>query len=297
MLTRSSFIVIAASLVGCGPTNEEPCQVGDDQYAAGEVFTSEDGCVHYLCEDGEAIEDATEERIVAGDVVVATQAELDALACTMEIGGSLQITGSVANLGELRYLRQIGGDLVIEGSALATLEGVGALAEIDGSLSILDNQALTLMAFPRAMSVFGDFTLQNNDALQTMEGAGFLGGCSSCAAPPAEPSNTWRDAAPAGFGGEEIPGGTFHGNILIADNAALVNLGGLSDLVYAWADFRLRANSELARLTDLALADVRGSLEISGHPKMAAVDVGFFIEEVTVGGSILTCGNGDEPAC
>lgn len=293
--------ITAAMMVGlaaCGPTSEEPCQVGDAQYAAGDVWASEDGCVHYLCEDGEAIVDPTEEgaRAIAGDVVVTTQAEVDALACTMEIGGSLRITGSAADFGELRYLAQIGGDLVIEASAAADFNGLGALAEIDGDLLLADNQQLLSMSLPRAMSVYGDFTLRNNDALQTMEGAGFLGGCSSCAAPP-EQGVSWRDQDPAGFGGEEIPGGTFHGNILITENDALVNLGGLADLVYAWADFRLRGNAKLARLTDLRLGDVRGALEISNHPQMDPIDVELFTDQVTVGGGVLTCGNGDQPSC
>jgi hypothetical protein len=309
-------LILALAATACGPTPGEgestaegsstgdlpqQCYFEDQVYDDGDVFETEDGCVSYRCEAGALV--ATEDaRIdVPGSLELDTQEAVDAQQCLASVAGNLRITGTALDLTPLSQLHRVGGALEIDGAAVVTLDGLQRLDEVDLGLVVARNPQLTALSFHRLLAVFGDVAIEDNDALVSLAGAEFIAGCGACAVASArEPSAAEGPGGDDGSGftggDEPSPGGTFYGNILIADNDALVDLTALNTLYSAWADFRLRNNGALASLAGLGLTTVRGDLEIALHPALDAAAVQSFVSGISVAGLVSVCGNqGGDP--
>ncbi|MEM6994236.1 MAG: hypothetical protein AAF721_27220 [Myxococcota bacterium] len=290
-----------------GPVQTQ-CLFGDTLYEDGDTFDSPDGCVSYECVVGTINIVDSSLVTIAGDLALSTQEEVDAQTCLNVVEGNLTVTGTAASFTTLAQLARVGGNLTISASEAVSLEGFGALGEIGQSVVIADNPNLTTMAFQPYMSVFGDVTIQNNDVLTTLSGAEFIGQCGACAA--VDGSVGGLAPAPRAFGaegsGDEEPGGgapagdegpgepqggTFYGNILIADNDLLADVNAMSNLFFAWADVRFRNNPALASLATMQLSEVQGDLEISGHVSMDDVEAQNFAAAIDVWGTTMVCGN------
>ncbi len=267
----------------------------------GEEFATEDGCVTYLCDQGSLTVLADSRVTVDGDLALPSQADVDAQMCLGTVTGALTISGSAADLTGLQQLTRVGGLIDISAAEVVTLDGLQNLAEV-GGMRIADNASLTTMVFSPYMSVFGDITIQNNDALTSLAGVSFIGQCTTCAMgrpglPDGEATTGGSDQDPGGDGGgsatgeEPTAGGTFYGNILIADNDALVDLSAMGNLAFAWADVRFRNNASLAELNLGQLIEIRGSLEVSNHPALDTAAAQAFADGIDVWVTTLVCGN------
>jgi hypothetical protein len=108
---------------------------------------------------------------LAGDLLLAEQAHVDALRGIASIDGSLVIDGSgVSSLAELGSLTRIEGDLVVEGStSLQSLDGLGQLAHIGGALRLAGNTALTSLRALAALHAVEEVSITNNPALAACE--------------------------------------------------------------------------------------------------------------------------------
>lgn len=281
------------------------CYYEDQEYQSGDEFQTANGCATLRCDAGTIVTIDDSWLVVDGDLDLPTQEDVDALECLYEVTGAVTVSGSVYDLSAFESLYRIGGDLSISGTQAVTLTGVEALGEVGGHLVIADNTQLTAMSFSPFMSVFGDTTIQNNDALQSLAGAGFLGQCNACSRRPhgldeGEATTGGSEPDPGGDegGADEPGGGTYYGNILIADNDVLYDISVLANLWYAWADVRFRNNLALDSLTSMSsLQEVRGSLEISGHPALDATGVQTFADAIDVWGERVLCGNGGGAPC
>jgi hypothetical protein len=287
-----SFSALLACNAGDG-TDPLPCS--DDLGATvedGEELESLDGCVTYVCDDG-TLALADDRRVtVAGDLELPSQQAVDEQSCLGVVEGSLRITGTAADLTPLATLYHIGGGLEIVGTPAVTLSGLEGVAEVTGSIVIADNAGLTTLSFQSYMSAFGDVTIQNNDALASLTGAEFIGQCAACVGVSGHPSELVERVA------DEAPaGGTFYGNIVVADNDVLANVLALGNLYWAWGDFRFRNNAMLTSLIGLQLMEVRGDLEISDHAAMSTADAEAFAAGIAVVGATTICGNLDGTVC
>ncbi len=286
----------------------QQCYLGQDVLEIGEELETPDGCLTYRCDDGGVLSIIEDGRVnLPGDLTLATQEDVDAQVCLGVVEGALTISGTAADLTPLAQLTRVGGKLEIRGSAAVTLAGFDALGEVGDAIVIADNQALTAMSFLPYMSVFGDVTIQNNDALVSLAGAAFLGECGNCSVRlhlgEGEATTGGSDQDPGGDGGAPAgedtgpTGGSFYGNILIADNDVLTDLSAMGALVFAWADVRFRNNAALTSLAALQLSEVRGSLEISDHPALDSAEAQAFADGIDVWGTATVCGNAGGIAC
>lgn len=287
-----------------GPGEPLPCSYDGQTVEDGEELESIDGCMTLACNDGTLVTAEDRRATITGDLELATQEAVDAQVCLGVVEGTLRITGTAADLTTLRSLQRVGSALEISASEAVTLAGLEGLAEVGGAITIADNAALTTLAFQPTMSAFGDLTIRNNDALASLAGAEFIGSCSSCIAIAGGPGSLAERNDPArepagdgGLGADEAGGGTFYGNILVEENDVLADVQAMTNLFYAWGDFRLRNNAALASLTGLQLFEVRGNLEITGHASMPEADVDAFALGVTVAGTTTICGNMGGEAC
>lgn len=302
LLAPLSLVMVACTERGTTPDPDPlPCDYDGQTFEDGAELESIDGCMTLACDDGLLVTVEDRRATIAGDLDLASQEAVDAQSCIGVVEGTVRISGTAADLVPLASLQRVGGGLEITGSQAQTLAGLGGLAEVGGAITIADNARLTTLAFQASMSAFGDVTIQNNDVLPSLAGAEFIGNCTSCITTSGRPSELveFRDAEfePIGDGGLEPSGGTFFGNILIADNDVLADVQALGNLYYAWSDFRLRSNAALTSLTGLQLMEVRGNLEISGHASMAQADADAFALNVSILGTKTICGNLGGPAC
>lgn len=88
-------------------------------------------------------------------------AHVDALAGITRIDGRLTLEGDVSSLVALGALTSIEGELVIRGTALASLAGLESLTEVDGVV-IVDNASLPSCA---AEALVGRLGLDPADAV------------------------------------------------------------------------------------------------------------------------------------
>ncbi len=297
------FTSLACNSGGSADDGDPPasCDYEGQTIEDGEEFEALDGCQTLLCSDG--VVEAVEDRRVTieGDLELVTQDAVDEQACLAVVEGSLRITGTAADLTPLATLDRIGGRLEIVASETVSLAGLEGMTEVGEGITITDNPALTTLSFQTYLSAFGDVTIQNNDALASLAGAEFIGQCTSCIAALGGPSelSQGRDAEfePGADIGPEQSGGTFYGNILIAENDVLTDVQAIANLYYAWSDVRFRNNAALGSLAGLQLMEVRGDLEISGHASMPTADADAFALDVNVLGSKVICGNMGGEAC
>lgn len=284
-----------------GGTDPLPCSYAAQTLEDGEEVESVDGCMTLVCDDGSLLTAEDRRVTIPGDLVLDSQAAVDEQSCLGVVEGTVRISGTAADLAPLASLQRIGGGLEITASEASTFEGLAGLAEVGGAIVIADNAALTAIMLPPAMSAFGDVTIQNNDTLTSLAGAEFIGQCTTCVGISGKPTELTAHAdparEPAGDGFAEPAGGTYYGNILVADNDALADVLAMSNLYWAWADVRFRNNAALTSLVGLQLMEVRGNLEVSDHPAMPSADADAFALGVSVLGTTTICGNMGGTAC
>jgi hypothetical protein len=284
-----------------GGVDPLPCTYVDQTIEDGEEVEALDGCSTLVCDNGSLLTGEDRRATIAGDLELSSQELVDAQSCLGVVEGTVRISGTAADLTPLYSLYHIGGGLEITASEAATLEGLEGLTEVGGAIVIADNAALTRMSFLPYMSAFGDVTIQNNDVLASLAGAEFIGQCTSCIGISGKPTELTEDLdpalEPAGDGFAEPQGGTFYGNILIADNDVLTDVLAMGNLYYAWSNVVFRGNAALTSLTGLSLMEVRGNLEISGHASMPTADVDAFVLNISVLGTTTICGNQGGTAC
>ncbi len=118
--------------------------------------------------DGEIDEDASGGLTYTGNVVLNTQAAVDAWSsCYSVIDGNLTVHGSgVLNLDSLINIVEVTGGVNIQGTSMEDMGGLDSLKEIGGTLTIYLNSQLTTMEGLDSLSeVGGSLTLYYNFAL------------------------------------------------------------------------------------------------------------------------------------
>lgn len=202
----------------------------------------------------------------SGDVILETQAELDAFVetypnCT-EIEGDLfigDLFGSDINdISGLSALTSVGGGLYVAVCPeLTTLSGLDGITTVGDWLAISANDALTsLSSLSSVTSVGGTLTVGGCDALTTLSGL---------------------DAVT--FVGESL---------IIDDNPNLISLASLSGIPAIDKDLRIRGNHSLASLSGLnAVSSVGGHLLISNNAGLVSLSG---LEALASVGSFLTIG-------
>ncbi|MCX4246212.1 hypothetical protein [Paraliomyxa miuraensis] len=298
-----AILTSLSALLACNarPLDPLPCSGEGQTIEDGEELESLDGCVTYVCDDGTLAVAEDRRLTIAGDLELASQQAVDEQSCLGVVEGTLRISGTAAELTPLASLHRIGGGLELVATEAETLAGLEGLTEIGGNIDIVDNARLTTLSFRPSMSAFGDIAIQNNDALVSLAGAEFIGQCTACVGlsdQPDELANPSVEAEPARFGGDQAPeGGTFFGNILVADNDVLTDVYAISNLHFAYGSFRFRSNAVLTSLTGLQLMQVSEDLEISDHASMSTLEAETFAAGVVVGGVTTICGNLEGEAC
>lgn len=302
--TLTSMLVLAAT-AACTARTPTPleCSYLGAVLEEDDEADSPDGCLTYVCSSGELVVADDRRATISGDLALTTQAAVDELSCLGVVEGTLAISGTAADLTPLASLYRVGGGLEITAGEAVTLAGLDGITEVNGAIVIADNPGLTTLSFHPSLTALGNLTIQNNDALASLAGAEFIGQCTSCIEVSGEPKDLVggqpeaRDAAPAGDGFEQPSGGTFYGEILIADNDVLSSVQAMSNLYYAWSNVRFRNNAVLTSLVGLQLFEVRGDLEISDHASMDTLDAETFAAGVSVLGTTTVCGNANGVAC
>ena len=123
-----------------------------------------------------ALPHAASAQACDGDVVLTTQAEVDAFACSavtggLRIGESGGPTSDIDDLSPLAGLADVGGYFVIENTALANLDGLDGLVALTGSLGIRNNQLLTSLDGLGALeTIGGSLGIVGNHALPSFAG-------------------------------------------------------------------------------------------------------------------------------
>ena len=136
----------------CNSNNQCPETVNVSDLEAGETyyidiqFFEEDW--QFICENKQdiIIEEGVEPcdtSICQGDVILRTQAEVDAFCGCEVIEGNLEIESeSIFNIKELSRLKEVSGSIIIKNTRLANLIGLDNLKFIAGALAIEDNSQL-----------------------------------------------------------------------------------------------------------------------------------------------------------
>ncbi|MEO1263355.1 MAG: MopE-related protein [Bacteroidota bacterium] len=115
--------------------------------------------------DGEIDEGTSGGLTYVGNLVFATQADIDAfISCYTIINGSLTILGSnIDSLNNLSNLEEVTGNVIIQTTGLNDLAGLESLTDIGGSLTIYFNPSLTTLdGFDNLTSVGGSLFMYYN---------------------------------------------------------------------------------------------------------------------------------------
>lgn len=203
-------------------------------------------------------------QICEGDVVLASQADVDAFTCT-EVTGTLLISGNdITNLNALSALTAVG-KLRIEGNpslpnvnGLSNLIHAGDFHESSNPLpfvNISNNQALTdLNGLSSLRDVGGPLVIDNNDLLETINGFTSL----PLIAHTLQISNNDRLQSINGFSGVTEINSFFDSQLIIDNNASLTNVDGLSSL----RSFRGKSTN-VQIINNTSLPNVDGLMSLS----------------------------------
>jgi hypothetical protein len=193
-----------------------------------------------------------------GDLVLSTQAQVDAFNYTT-VTGLLAIDGNtITNLDGLSELTSVGHNLVFQNIRITNVDVLTNLESVGGFLSFLNCGNLTNLDGLSGLTSMGQLRLDNDDALTNVDGL----------------SGTHMSAFNASL---EITGNAvlsnlnglsgfvgFHGNLTIENNAVLSDIGGLSGITYV-ENLTLKSNplltdiSGLLGLVQIAFLDIEQS--------------------------------------
>jgi len=139
-------------------------------------------------------------QLCQGDLVLSSQAQVDAFNCT-EVQGDIIISGAdITNLNALSSLTKVVGRLsIVDNPNLASLEGLSALRSIDDFLALALNPILTDVNALSALEQVGGLAISTNNSLSNLDGFVSLAGINKA-------------------------------GLSINDNPALINISGLDKL-------------------------------------------------------------------
>jgi hypothetical protein len=172
-----------------------------------------------------------------GDIILSSQAQVDAFNCT-EITGTLTIIGNdITNINGLISLTKINSSifysLLIENNPLLTnLDGLSSLKEINSGITISGNPSLqSINGFSSITTLLGALSITNNSALTSLNGFSHLteiltfSGVNSVLEINNNPLLSNLD----GFSSLKLISGD-GAMVNIINNASLTNINGLSSL-------------------------------------------------------------------
>jgi len=210
------------------------------------------------------------ERILEGDAVIVSAADLAALDGTTAITGSLTISApALFDLHGLECLTAVGGTLRLEGNAALTdLSGLRSLSPPGGDVEIVNNGALrSLQGMQQITELIGGLRIEGNAALPD------FGGLESLSA--------------------------IGGDLAIIDNGSATRMRGLHRLVSIGGSLRLEGNSSLGSLLWLLhLEDLGGDLGITGNPVLPGCEADELRDHLVASGwtGSATIENNDQEA-
>ena len=192
---------------------------------------------------------ATTAQVINGDVLLSTQAQVDAFNAT-EVNGRVSIAGStITNLNGLSELTKCYTLQILSNANLTNLIGLANLESVRDNLVISNNSSLTTLVGFSSLTTVGTnateaLTIENNDNLLNVDGFLSL---------------------------------TFAHSLKIVGNAKLADLDGLSALTEVDDFFIISNNPELASLQGLTnftkVSSLGGNLTIDNNDKLTGVDL------------------------
>ncbi len=169
----------------------------------------------------------------AGDIILTSQAEVDAIGICTEIEGNLYIGNSsssdITDLSPLYQITSVGGYVIIENNPnLSNLLGLNSLASVGAWFFIENNASLTSLGGLFSLhSVSGTLVIRNNDALLQI--------------------NDLQQLTSVG------------NDLFIDDNASLEDVTGLSGLISVGETFAINNNEALQTITGISSLTTTGS--------------------------------------
>ncbi|WP_276372357.1 T9SS type A sorting domain-containing protein [Chryseolinea sp. H1M3-3] len=225
-------------------------------------------------------------QVCSGDVILSSQAEVDAFSCT-EVTGSLTISGSdIQTLDALSGLRRVGRLFIRENPALTNIDGLSdleettlhviAIPEGKNSIEITDNQLLTnLDGLSSLRAAGGAILIKNNPILQTVNGFSSLTRISEAL------TISYNDQLQSidGFAQVEFIFSNAFAALQIDHNPSLKNIDGLASITSVHgkgSDVIITDNTVLADIDGLSslnfLNNFGGFLIISSNPSLKNID-------------------------
>jgi len=138
--------------------------------------------------------DCDRSNVHLGAVTAHSDEDLEPLRGVTEISGALWLTGRTTDLSPLGCLTRVEGDLELDAAAVTSVDGLGALAEVGGKVTISDLPLLTtfrglgslreiiwleidhnsslvdLSGLEQVSLIASDITLSSNQALASLRG-------------------------------------------------------------------------------------------------------------------------------
>lgn len=279
---RAPVVLSLLCCCSCGPDVAEMPSVGSDGGSGGTSVASTSSTA-----SGEESESSSGSEgcaeVYVGDLVVADGAGLSAMAEVRHVMGDLEVVGvAAADLDSLGCLVEVDGDLTLrENEALETLSGAGSLEAVGGTISVLGNPRLrSLSGFEALREAGAGIRLMDNAELSSVEMPSLerigtfglvLGDCVSLSS--SEPAEAW------------------------GDNASLESLDGLEALVSVSGVFIAGQTSlrSLAGLRELAErgADFGTTLHAQVNPELPSSEIDAFVQAAGLG-TVRACQNKDD---
>ena len=188
-------------------------------------------------------------QIINGDIILGTQAQVDAFNAT-EVNGRITVTGpTIANVNGLSELTKCYSLSISTNANLTNLIGLANLESVRDNLLISNNAGLTTLVGFSSLTTVGTgateaLTIENNDNLLNVDGFLSL---------------------------------TFAHSLKIVGNDKLTDLDGLSGLVEVDDFFIISNNPQLTSLQGLAsfekVSSAGGNLTIDNNDKLADVNL------------------------
>ena len=243
--------------------------VGDGIYHTDIQFYDENWA--FICEDKQEIEvigggEPCDTSICAGDVILRTQAEVDAFCGCEVIEGKLAITSTtIRNLQSFQNLKTIKGSLVITSNTeLESIEGLNNLQSIGGGLIFGNNPLIIDFNGLRNLQTIGERLFIGDNGLKSLEGLENLGSIKN----EVEIVNNNNLEKLANFSHLDTLS-----ELLIGDNDQLITLEGLNNLKHIEGKLIVSQNEKLTECCqilhlvdyDLENGQAKGGIQIDNN--------------------------------
>ena len=254
----ASMLLLVALMCWLGSCYPGPPSAGDDDDSAGD---DDDSAGDDDDTAGDDDDSAGDDDDTAGDDddsvppvdcsasytidATTTQSEFDSLRLCTTIGGDLVVTGTQLQSLDLPFLTAVNGTLQISNNnQLSDLGGLSSLRHI-GYLLLEQNAALASVSLEE-LDFLDTLRIFDNDALTTLDGLG---------------------VDPAG--GPDLT--ALSGNVFIGHNDTLATIGGLSSVTSLGGDLTIQENATLDNLLGLGSLGVVNSLSLSANPALHSI--------------------------